>query len=53
MQRDVLAHTELPGDYRRRMALNMLCSSLGHVPLQKHLLAVHTHTLESAVHARN
>ena len=35
------------------MKLETFCSTLGYMPLQRHLLAVPTHTLEDAVRAGN
>ena len=48
-----IAYGELPVEYQAGMKLETFCSTLGYVPLQRHLLAVPTHTLEDAVWAGN
>lgn len=48
-----IAYGELPVEYQAGMKLETFCSTLGYMPLQRHLLAVHTHTLEDAVRAGN
>ena len=48
-----IAYGELPVEYQAGMKLETFCSTLGHMPLQRHLLAVPTHTLEDAVRAGN
>lgn len=54
MQRLVgLAYAELLGNYQQQMALNIFCISLGNASLQRHLLAVDTPTLESAIWSGN
>ena len=42
-----------PQDHQDGMRLDTFCSTLGYMPLQRHLLAVPTHTLEDAVRAGN
>ena len=48
-----IAYGELPVEYQAGMNLETFCSTLGYMPLQRHLLAVPTHTLEDAVRAGN
>ena len=48
-----IAYGELPVEYQAGMKLETFCSTLGYMPLQRHLLAVPTHTLEDAVRAGN
>ena len=42
-----------PSSTRQGMKLETFCSTLGYMPLQRHLLAVPTNTLEDAVRASN
>ena len=48
-----IAYGELPVEYQAGMKLETFCSTLGYMPLQRHLLAVPTNTLEDAVRAGN
>ena len=48
-----IAYGELPVEYQADMKLETFCSTLGYMPLHRHLLAVPTHTLENAVRAGN
>ena len=48
-----IAYGDLPPKHRARMRLETFCSTLGYLPLQRHLLAVPTHTLEDTVRAGN
>ena len=48
-----VAYNELPAEHQAGLMLDTFCSTLGHMPLQRHLLAVQTHTLEDAVRAGN
>ena len=44
-----LANPELPEEYRSNMTLRTFKSTIGHVGLQRHLLAANVQTLEEAV----
>ena len=48
-----LAYGDLLPDHRARKRQEIFCSTLGYLPLQRHLLAVPTHTLKDAVWAGN
>ena len=48
-----LAYAGLPEPQRLEMAVELFCSTIGHTALQRHLLAVPTPDLESAVRAGN
>ena len=48
-----LAYGDLLPDHRARKRQETFCSTLGYLPLQRHLLAVPTHTLEDAVRVGN
>ena len=48
-----IAYGDFPPDHRAGRKLETFCNTLGYIPLQKHLLAVPTHTLENAVRAGN
>ena len=48
-----IAYGDLPPDHRAGMRLETFCGTLGYLPLQRHLLAVPTHTIEDAVRAGN
>ena len=48
-----LAYEELPDQHRSDMAIEMFCSSLGHLQLQRHLLAIPLPDLQTAVRAEN
>ena len=46
-----IAYGDLPPEYGARLRLEIFCSTLGYLPLQRQLLAVPTYTLENAVRA--
>ena len=48
-----IAYGELPIEYQAGLKVETFCSTLGYMPLQRHLLAVPAHTLEDAVRAGN
>ena len=48
-----IAYADLPQEHRARMRIEIFDNTLGYLPLQRHLLAVHTPTLEDAVRAGN
>ena len=48
-----IAYGDQPPEHRARMRLETLCSALGYLPIQRHLLAVPTHILEDAVREGN
>ena len=48
-----IAYGDLPPDHRAGMRLETFCNTLGYLPLQRHLLAIPTHTLEDAVRTGN
>ena len=41
-----IACGDQPPEHKARMRLETFCNTLGYLPLQRHLLAVPTHTLE-------
>lgn len=47
------AYSELLANYQNRMSVDTFCSSLGNVPMQRHMLAVDNSTLELAVRVGN
>ena len=48
-----IAHQNVPGDNRQEMMLESFLSSLGHLALHRHLLAVNPQTLEAAIRSGN
>ena len=48
-----VAYADIPVDLRRSMAVDLFSSTIGNGYLQRHLLAVHTPTLDEAVKAGN
>ena len=48
-----IAYADLPLRQRDELVLEAFCSTLGNLPLQRHLLAVQAQTLEQAVRAGN
>ena len=48
-----IAYADLPQEHRASMRVEIFGNTLGYLPLQRHLLAVHTPTLEDAVRAGN
>ena len=48
-----IAYADLPQEHRPSMRVEIFGNTLGYLPLQRHLLAVHTPTLEDAVRAGN
>ena len=48
-----IAYQGLPAGQRQEMAVEMFCSTLGNIQLQRHLLAVPTPNMETAVRAAN
>ena len=48
-----ISYGDLPPEHGARLRLETFCSTLGYLPLQRHLLAVPTYTLENAVKVGN
>jgi hypothetical protein len=48
-----ISYADLPPRQRDELALEAFCSTLGNLPLQRHLLAVQAQTMEQAVRAGN